>query len=189
MFHLILNNFAKHIDLSAEEMAKITEQLLRRKVYSRSRLHIAGEICQHLYFVNSGCLRIYHTDEDGNEHTVSFSPENWWATDITSFSSQKPSQFAIEALEDADLWSLHYHALEALYIEVPKLERFFRILTENGYSILQRRIVSYSSKSALQRYRQFHKQYPKLESRIPQKHIASFLGITPVFLSRLRQRI
>ena len=178
-----------HISLDIEEQNKITSFINQQNINNKTVLLEAGEKCRSLYFVNQGCLRIYFTDSDGEEHNVSFSPENWWATDIASFSTNKPAQFSIGAIEDTELFSIEFHTLEKLYTQIPKLERFFRILTQNGFSIHQQRIISYLSKSALQRYKLFRKQYPKLEQRIAQKHIASYIGITPVFLSRLRQQI
>ena len=176
-----------HVSLSPAEAEQLVKHLGLVTIRSRAKLLNAGEVCRKVYFVNKGCLRVYHTDSEGIDHIISFSPENWWATDIASFSCQKVSKFSIDAVEETEVFYLDYNILERLYIQVPKLERFFRILTQNGYSILQRRMISHKSKSALQRYRMFKKQYPKLEQRISQKHIASFLGITPVFLSRLRQ--
>jgi len=178
-----------HISLSQEEVDHLVKLLGIMNIRNRTSLLNAGEICRRVYFVNKGCLRTYHTDSDGIEHNISFSPENWWATDIGSFSQQKPSTFSINSIEESEVFFLDFKTVEELYVQIPSLERFFRILTQNGYNLLQQRIASHTSKTALERYRMFRKQYPKLEQRISQKHIASFLGITPVFMSRLRQQI
>jgi CRP-like cAMP-binding protein len=189
MYELLLKNIAMHISLNLEEEKGFIEVVNTRKIKNKASLLKAGQICRSIYFVNKGCLRIYYTDSDGDEHTVLFCQENWWATDIASFSAQKPSLFSIEAIEDTEIFYVTFDSLEKLYSQIPKFERFFRILTQNGYGIQQRRIVSYLSKSAKERYELFQKQYPKLEQRISQKHIASYVGITPVFLSRLRQTV
>lgn len=188
MFDLILANFAMHINLDAAEIDYIQSILQHKAIKKNTTLLNSGDICRSLYFVNKGCLRIYYTDQDGGEHNLSFSPENWWAVDIASFSGQYPAFYSINALEDTEVFYLSYDALENLYLQIPKFERFFRILTQNGYSLYQRRITSNLSKNAEERYRQFQQQYPYLEQRITQKHIASYLGITPVFLSMLRKR-
>jgi CRP-like cAMP-binding protein len=188
MFELILANFALHIKLDASETAHIMGILQHKKIKKNSVLLSSGEICRNIYFVNSGCLRIYHTDREGLEHNISFCPENWWAVDIASFSHQSPAFYNIAALEDSDLFYLSHNTLEKLYTDVPKFERFFRILTQNGFNLYQHRINSSLSKTAEERYHLFKKQYPGLEQRIAQKHIASYLGITPVFLSALRKR-
>ena len=187
MFELILANFALHITLNGAEKARIESVMQHKTVKKNKALLNAGEICRNIYFVNRGCLRVYHSDKQGNEHNISFFPENWWAVDIASFSHQSPAFYAISALEDTDVLFLSYTGLEKLYADVPKLERFFRILTQNGFNLYQGRINSALSKIAEERYQAFRRLYPGLEQRITQKHIASYLGITPVFLSRLRK--
>ena len=188
MYHLILANFAMHISLDDAETAYVKSVLQHKAVKKNTVLLNAGEICRHLYFVDKGCLRIYNTDNEGGEHIISFCPENWWAVDISSFYSKTPAFYAISALEDTELFYLGYDTLEKLFLQVPKFERFFRILTQNGFNLYQHRITSNLSKTAEERYVLFKQQFPKLERRIAQKHIASYLGITPVFLSMLRSR-
>lgn len=188
MFELLLANFAMHINLNEAETDHIRAVLQHKTVAKNTVMLHPGDVCRNIYFVNKGCLRIYHTDKEGLEHNVSFCPENWWAVDISSFSGQTPAFYAIGALEETDVFYLSFTTLEKLYIEVPKLERFFRILTQNGFHLYQRRITSNLAKTAEERYHMFQKQYPKLEQRIAQKQIASYLGITPVFLSMLRKR-
>jgi CRP-like cAMP-binding protein len=189
MYELLWKNIEMHITLDPEEKDLFIEVVNTQKIKNKSSMLKAGHACRSIYFVNKGCLRIYYTDSDGDEHTVLFCPENWWATDIASFSAQKPALFSIGAIEETEVFSVTFESLEKLYSQIPKFERFFRILTQNGYGIQQRRIVSYLSKSAKERYELFQKEYPKLEQRISQKHIASYVGITPVFLSRLRKQI
>lgn len=188
IYELILANFAMHIDLDAKEIAHIKTRLQVKTVKKNAILLRAGETCRNIYFVNKGCLRIYHTDKAGKEHNTLFFPENWWAVDIGSFSRQRPAYYSIGAMEDTEVLFMHYTTLELLYAEVPKLERFFRILTQNGFSLYQYRVASTFSKTAGERYAMFKRQYPKLEQRIAQKHIASYLGITPIFLSVIRKR-
>jgi CRP-like cAMP-binding protein len=188
MFDLIMANFAMHISLDTAEAAYIQSMLKRKSVKKNTELLNAGEICRSLYFVDKGCLRLFYKDKEGDEHNISFCPENWWAVDISSFFSQTPAFYAISALEDTEVFYLSHDTLEKLFEEVSKFERFFRILVQNGFNLYQRRIMSNLSKTAEERYLQFQKQYPKLEQRIAQKHIASYLGITPVFLSMMRRK-
>lgn len=189
MHELILSNFAMHIALSGDEAGIIMSKLEHTTLKKNEILLNSGKVCRNIYFVNKGCLRIYNTDTEGEQHNILFCPENWWCVDITSFSGQTRAFYAIQALENSEVFSLSYIVLEQLYIEIPKLERFFRILTQNGFNLYQRRITSNISKTAEERYALFNKLYPKLEQRIAQKHIASYLGITPVFLSMIRKRI
>jgi CRP-like cAMP-binding protein len=183
---LIMINFGLHIVLNDQEKLTLKSRLTEKKLNKKEQLLASGDICKNIYFVCSGCLRTYYRDKEGDEHNVLFSPENWWATDMLSFSHHKATTYNIEALEDTRLLYLSFTTLEQLYKEIPKLERFFRILMQNGFSLFQSRVTSNISQSAQQRYKRFQKQYPTLEQRISQKHIASYLGITPIFLSMIR---
>jgi CRP-like cAMP-binding protein len=188
MFNLLLANFAMHITLDAAETERLTAQLQFRKVKKNEVLLSAGSICKHIYYVNKGCLRLLNRDQAGDEHNILFSPENWWVADMASFSAQAPAFYSISALEDSEVFYLSYTLLEQLYVDIPKLERFFRILTQNGFSLFQSRINSNLAHTAEERYARFKRQYPGLEQRIAQKQIAAYLGITPVFLSMIRKK-
>ncbi len=187
MHRLILSNFAMHIALSSDEQEKVLALLQQKMVAKRTFLLQPREIDRYIYFVNRGCLRMFYTDKEGTEHNICFYPENWWACDIVSFFKEKPAVNTIQALEDSEIYYMSLSRLEELFLEIPKFERFFRILTQNGFDLYQKRITSNLSKTAEERYLEFRKLYPGLESRIAQKHIATFLGITPAFLSMMRK--
>ena len=187
MHQLILSNFAMHIALSSDEQEKVLALLQQEMVTKRTFLLQSGEIGRYIYFVNRGCLRMFYTDKEGMEHNICFYPENWWACDIVSFFKEKPAVNTIQALEDSEVYYMSLPRLEKLFLEIPKFERFFRILTQNGFDLYQKRITSNLSQMAEERYLEFRKLYPGLESRIAQKHIATYLGITPAFLSMMRK--
>ena len=187
MHELILSNFAMHIALAPDEQEQVLAMLQQKIVAKRKFLLRPGEVNRYIYFVNKGCLRIFNTDRDGFEHNICFYPENWWACDIVSFFKGKPALNAIQALEDSEVYYLSLQRLEELFVRIPKFERFFRILTQNGFELYQHRIMSNLSKTAEQRYLEFRKRYPGLEQRIAQKHIATYLGITAAFLSMMRK--
>ncbi len=187
MHPLILSNFAMHVTLSSDEQEKVLSLLQQKVVAKRTFLLQAGGIDRHIYFVNRGCLRMFYTGNEGLEHNICFYPENWWACDIVSFFKEKPAVNTIQALEDSEVYYMSLSRLEELFLEIPKFERFFRILTQNGFDLYQQRITSNLSQTAEERYLEFRKIYPELESRIAQKHIATYLGITPVFLSMMRK--
>lgn len=187
MSELILRNFALHVMLDSKKQEQILALLQRKNVTRRTVLVRPGQTERHIYFVDQGCLRMYHTDENGQEHNLCFYPENWWACDNVSFFKAKPATHTIQALEDSALCYFTLPDLEELFVRVPKLERFFRILIQNGFDMFQRRVTSNLSLSAEQRYLEFRRHYPGLEQRINQKHIASYLGITAVFLSMMRK--
>lgn len=187
MSRLILSNFALHTVLAPEEQEQALALLQHRTVRKKEFLLRTGETERQLYFVKAGCLRLYHTDKDGQEHNLCLYPENWWACDTVSFFKAKPAIQSIQALEDSELAYFTLPDLERLFESVPKLERFFRILTQNGSDLFQQRLSAIMSRTAEERYLQFRKRYPGLEQRIAQKHIASYLGITPAFLSMMRK--
>ncbi|MEN2402918.1 Crp/Fnr family transcriptional regulator [Flavobacterium sp. MC2016-06] len=189
MYELFFQNIAKHIQLESSEELLITKKLYLKSVVKNEKLLQSGNYCKEIYFVNKGCLRVFQNHTNGEETTSLFCPENWWASDIMSFSQNIPALSAIDALEDSEIICLNSTDLEELYIKIPKLERFFRILFQNGFGLYQQRLTLALSTSAAIRYTLFTKQYPTLVNRISQKHIAAYLGITPVFLSIIRRKM
>lgn len=185
-FDLILQNVSKHISLSEDEVSYFTSILQPKKLLRKQFLLRAGDICRHENFVNQGCLRVYTIDNKGVEHIVMFTPEGWWVSDMYSFLTQTPATYYIDALEDTELFQIDKKDLEELYNKVPEFNRLYRILLQNAFVANQQRIAQNLSFSAEQRYDHFLKKYPRLDQRISQKQIASFLGITPEFLSMLR---
>jgi len=187
MQRLILSNFAMHIALSSDEREEVLTFFQQKMVAKRTFLLQPGKIDRYIYFVTRGCLRMFYTDNEGIDHNICFYPENWWACDIVSFFKEKPAVNTIQALEDSEVYYMSLSRLEELFLKIPKFERFFRILTQNGFDLYQKRITSNLSKTAEERYLEFRKLYPGLENRIAQKHIASYLGITPAYLSMMRK--
>ena len=188
-FDLILQNLSKHINLTDEEKKIFCSALKIKKVKRHHFLGEAGEVSRYQNFVMKGCLRSYYIDENGFEHNVQFAIEDWWIGDMASFLTKKPASLYIEALEDSEVLQLDNPTMEELYVRIPKLERFFRILLQNAFISFEQRIISVISKSAEDRYLEFINKYPQLEQRLPQIHIASYLGITPEFLSKIRKKI
>ena len=182
-------HIAKRIDLSDSEftlsMTFFTPRSLRKKQF----LVQEGEVGRYIAYVIRGCLRTYVVDEKGEEHIVAFAIDDWWASDLHSFLAGTPATFNIDALEDSRLLLLDRESREGLLHAVPKMERFFRLLQEANYVATHHRISETLSNSAEERYLNFLKTYPQLVRRIPQKHIASFLGITPQSLSRIRKEL
>lgn len=188
-FDLLLGNVGRHITLDRAEMDLFLSLLQGRLVRRKEFLLKQGDICRTENFILSGCLRAYTIDEDGQEHIVLFGVEDWWISDLYSFLTQTPAIFFIDALEDSEIVQITRSHLETLYEKVPKFERFFRVLFQNAFIAQQQRINQNLSFTAEQRYLEFIKKYPKLEQRLSQKQISSYLGITPVFLSMLRRKL
>ncbi len=189
MYDLILKNIARFIQLTPEETDRFTSVLKPRTLRKRQYLVQAGDVFRYECFVNKGSLRTYHIDNNGQEHIVMFAFEDWWTGDMYSFLSGQPALYNVDALEDAELLLIEKSQLEQLYIDIPKFDRFFRILLQNAYISMQRRISDNMSLTAEERYLDYINRYPHFEQRLSQKQIASYLGITPESLSRIRRQM
>lgn len=186
---MILKNIAKHITLTQEEELFLLSKIETRNYKAKTIILNAGEVCKHSYFVNSGLLRSFTINDNIVEHVLSFACEGWWIGDMYSLLSQKPGNLFIEVLEDADVVLLSKENQEQLYFEIPKLERFFRILTENSLVAHQERLMDNLSLTAEERFDKFCKRYPTIIQRVPQKQIASYIGVTPEFFSKMKSKM
>ena len=188
-FSLILNNVSKHIELSKEEEGFFTSLLQNNKFKRKEFLLHESDICRNTIFVVSGCLKVYSIDLKGFEHVVNFAPADWWTGDLASLISQKPATNNIVAIQDSEVFLLAKSNQDILYREVPKFERFFRILTENSLVAHRQRIIDSISLTAEDQYKNFCKKYPALFISLPQKEIAAYLGVTPEFLSKMKSQM
>jgi len=189
MSDLLLANIAKHISLNDKEKELFLSYLSAKKIRKRQYLVQEGEHSKYSAFVLSGCLRSYFIDANGFEHILQFAIEDWWIADMMSITTQKPGNLAIDALEDSEVLLLSRENQLKLFDECPKFERYFRIITENGMVSFQRRVLENISLPAAERYKNFAKRYPIMVQRLPQTQIASYLGITPEFLSKIRHQM
>ncbi|MBS1508942.1 MAG: Crp/Fnr family transcriptional regulator [Bacteroidetes bacterium] len=184
----IIKNIGRVIELDDEEIKWFSSLLEVRSFDKKDFVLQAGDICQYQNYVVSGCLKIYYTDNTGIEHTVKFAIEDWWAVDLQSFTTQTPAFYSIQALENTDVVRIGKTGYDALHERIPKFEKFSRLMFQNSYILLQNRMTQNLFEPAEEKYRHFSEKYPGLELRIPQKEIASYLGITPEFLSIIRRR-
>lgn len=183
---LLLQNLSRHISLSAEDKKKISDRFRIQDVQRKEVLIHEGQIARDVAFVLSGCLRSYSVDENGFEHILQFAPADWWITDMYSFISQKPAYLNVEVISAGSVALLSREDQIVLFNEVPALERYFRIITENALVSTRQRLIDNLSLTARQRYQHFCETYPSLVHDIPQKLIASYIGVTPEFLSKMR---
>ncbi len=188
-YSLILSNVAKRIQLSEEETDFFLSLLQFKSLKKKEFLLRRSEQARHTNFVNKGCLRVFQIDDDGHARTAAFAIQDWWISDLAAFLTQTPATNYIEALEDTELFQIEKNDLERLYQEVPKFERMFRILHQNAFIALHQRLMQNISQTAEDRYLAFRQKFPDLELRIPLKYIASYLGVTPEFLSMLRRKL
>ncbi len=183
----ILRNIAKHVSLTEAETNYFTSIISGKAVAKKTLLLKEGQRCNHLLYVHSGALRAYHIDKEGRESTIMFAVADWWVTDMYCFLNNKPAMMYIEAIEDSCIFQLSREHWEDLFGKVPKFERFFRILMQNAYTREQLRVIENLSLPAEERYDSFLQKYPHIANVVTQKQIASYLGITPEFLSAIRK--
>ena len=186
---LILQNIDKIVSLSDLEKETILSKIDSKHYKAKTVLLNAGEICKHSYFVNSGILRSFNINDNIVEHVLQFACEGWWIGDMYSLITQKPGNLYVEVNEDAEVVLLSKENQEELFQEIPKLERFFRILTENSLVANQERIMDNLSLSAEERFEKFCSKYPTLIQKVPQKQVASYIGVTPEFFSKMKAKI
>lgn len=186
---LILDNISKITPLTDSEKEFILSKTEVKEYKAKTLLHSAGEICKHSYFVNSGIVRSFNINDHIVEHVLHFACEGWWIGDMYSLLSQKPGNLFIEVLEDAEVVLLSKENQEILYHEIPKLERFFRILMEKSLVAHQERLMDNLSLSAEERFEKFCNRYPSLIQNVPQKQIASYIGVTPEFFSKMKSKM
>ncbi|GAB1370244.1 Crp/Fnr family transcriptional regulator [Candidatus Kapaibacterium sp.] len=183
---ILIDSFSKHIHLDINEEEIIEQHLVYKKIKKRQYFLHEHQTAQNSAFVISGCLRSYSIDENGSEHILQFAPEKWWITDMHSFISQGASRLNIDALLDSEIYILSREHQNKLFDLVPKLERYFRIITEKALVSSRQRVLDTLELTAKERYTKFCNVYPGLINSIPQKLIASYIGVTPEFLSKLR---
>ena len=185
----LLKYISNYIDLTPNEIAVLESKITVRKYLKGQYIVQQGDICKYECFVLSGCTKTFYVDKEGQEHILMFSIEDWWTSDMGSFITQTPADFNVQCLENSELVMFSYDIIEDLYRDIPKLERFFRQIIEKAFVASQKRIVRNFSMSAKEQYLYFRDQYPLIEQRIPQYMIASYLGITKEFLSKIKSQL
>jgi CRP-like cAMP-binding protein len=185
----LLDYFDRLFPLNKEEQELVTEKFHSRLFRKRQYVLQEGDVCTQFYFVVRGCLRMYKIDDKGNTHILQFAAENYFINDLGSFHGVKPSALNIDALEDTVVLQISRDDLISLYTKAPIFHRIFRVLIENSFVRLQERLLQNISSTAEERYQTFLENYSHLINRLSQVQIASYLGITPEFLSRLRRKL
>jgi CRP/FNR family transcriptional regulator len=178
-----INKFVK-LDKWETELVCRSVELVRVK--KKQFILTPGQICRANYFVSKGCMRLYFINRSGQEQITQFGLENWWITDYGSLETGKSSNYFIQAIEDAELISINKKAYEELLLKVPKMERYFRIILQKAYTASMRRFEYFRDQTDQERYHQFITLFPGFVQRIPQYMLASYLGFTPQFLSKIR---
>jgi CRP-like cAMP-binding protein len=182
----LVEYFKSYLPLDEEEINLLAARVKPRQIKRRQMILQEGFVCKHYTFVEKGCFKMYGIDEKGSEHNLRFAAENDWIADLGSFYSEKPTKLFIEAIEPSKILQIEKQDLLYLFINVPKFDRNFRVILEGKFIELQNRLLQNFSLNAHQRYLDFLDQYRDLALRLPNTQIASYLGITPEFLSKIR---
>ncbi|MGE0589249.1 MAG: Crp/Fnr family transcriptional regulator [Cyclobacteriaceae bacterium] len=186
---LLITHFNSFLPLTEEETSELQKRVSQKTVKRRQFILSAGEVCKHYNFIVEGCFKMYKVDETAKEHNLHFAVENQWITDIGSFHSEQPSQLYIEAVEPSIVLQISKSDLIHFYEHSIKFNRIFRVMIEDEFVRLQNRLLQTISTTAEQRYLEFIEQYPDLFNRISNVQVASYLGITPEFLSNIRKKL
>ncbi|MCB9333908.1 MAG: Crp/Fnr family transcriptional regulator [Lewinellaceae bacterium] len=181
--------FEQFLPLDEHEIAFLKHAFKERKVRRRQFILQEGDVCKFNSFIVEGCFRMYMVDDNGKEHNLQFAVENWWIGDIGSFHFEHPSKLNIEAIEHSVILQIKKEDQLKLFTDFPKFNRIFRVMTENALISTQRRVLQNISSTAEERYLDFMERYPTFFNRISNVQIASFLGVTPEFLSTIRKRM
>jgi CRP-like cAMP-binding protein len=189
MFEVFFIHVNEKVSLTKEEQETIKTFFSPKKLRKKQYLLQEGDVCKYMAFVEKGLLRSYNVDDKGYEHMIQFAWEGWWISDTYSFLSGDPAAYNIDAIEDAELLLITLPHFEEMTLKVPKMERYFRILFQNNIVSKERRLLSSITYSAEEKYLKLSETNPELIQRIPQNLIASYLGITPETLSRIRKNI
>jgi CRP-like cAMP-binding protein len=183
-----LANINRHTQLSPTEELALCSITTHKLLKKRELLLRNGEVCSHEYYVVKGCLRSYYTDDKGLEHNIYFAVEDWWISDLYSRTLSTPAFCNIIAVEDCELIQLTHAGLESFLSEHPSLERFFRLSYQHSLAQQHLKTMQLLTMTGEERYNYFREKYPEFDKRIPQKHIATYLGFTPEFFNTIRSK-
>jgi len=184
----ILNNIARYVTLSEKEKEQFTSIIKTTRIKKRQFVIQPGYVCEYRNYIVKGAVRVFYLDEHGKEHTVSIGIEDYYFADFSSLITQEPATHFAEALEDSIIFQMKYEDIEKLCAEIHGLSQYFRKITERAFANSRKRIVANIGKTSTQRYLEYAKKYPNIVNRVPQYVIASYLGISAEFLSKIRSR-
>ncbi|WP_338733947.1 Crp/Fnr family transcriptional regulator [Mangrovimonas cancribranchiae] len=189
MYQNIEKHITNYVKASANDLQVFTSKLTAVNIKKKAFLLEPDTFIHNEYFVEKGCLIAYYLDTKGNKHIVQFAIENWWIGDFDAYFNNTPSKLYIQAIEDASLLALSKKQFNQLLLEAPIFERYFRTLVTNAFIAQRKRILSTLHNSVKERYQEFKVLYPTIQDRVPNYHIANYLGMSPESLSRVRKQL
>ena len=185
----LLQNIKRYVALTLADEQQFTAIVRKTRLKKRQFLVQPGFVCQSQSYVLKGALRSYFVNAEGQEHTIQFAIEDWFISDFSSYITQSPASLFVEALEDSVILQIDYENVEELCANNAKFQYFFRVVAQKSFAFSQRRVLSNLGLSAEERYLEFAGMYPQIVQRVPQYALASYLGMTPEFLSKIRKRL
>ncbi len=188
MSEILRKHIARFVELERGEYETVFRFFEQQELKKKQNLLSEGKVCTANYFVEQGLLRMFFVDDAGTEQTIQFAMEEWWMADYTSLQTQKPSEFYIQAVEPTTVLAISYTAQEQLLQQHPKMERYFRLLHQRAHAAAQFRVKHLYNNSKEEHYRMFASRYPQFAARVPQYLLASFLGLTPEYLSEIKKK-
>lgn len=188
MFDAFKAYVLRHVPVSEREFAVLEAAAKTKKLRKHQYLLQEGDVCRYHCFICKGLLRTYSVDEKGNEHIIRFAMEDWWISDRESLLNETPSKFNIDAIEHAEVLLWSKTDMDQLVLELPVFGKMVNDILNKSFITSQNRIHEAISSSAEEKYRNFVTRYPAFALRAPQAMIASYLGIKPETLSRLRNK-
>ncbi|OXA67814.1 cyclic nucleotide-binding protein [Flavobacterium aquidurense] len=189
MHDILFKHLEEKVTLTPGEKELITTFFASKKLKKKQFLVVEGHVCKYLSFVTKGLLKAYNTDEKGNEHINQFTPEGWWTSDMNSFFRGDISFYSIDAMEDSEVLVITSEDFENLTLQVPVMDRYFRLLFQNSLITKERRLISSYTHTAEEKYKHIVEKNPDLIKRVPQNLLASYLGLSPETLSRLKKNV
>jgi CRP/FNR family transcriptional regulator len=188
MYQPLINHIQKFVQLTVDEEALLVTYLKYQELGKKMYLLGEGDVCHAQHFVVEGCLRMYFIKETGTEQITQFGIDNWWISDYTSFTLHSPSQFYLQSVQRSKIIILTKDKQDELLNQLPKLERYFRSIYQRAYAAAQTRLIFFTDLSGEEKYHHFASRFPNFVQRIPQYMLASYLGLTPEFLSKVRAK-
>ncbi|HCY40033.1 MAG TPA: Crp/Fnr family transcriptional regulator [Prolixibacteraceae bacterium] len=188
MYPNFISHIRKYVELDDHTVARLNQYISPLKLKRKEFLLKEGQICQSIYFVEKGCLRMYFIDDKLNEQITQFALEHWWMVDHFSFQDNKPSSYFIQTIEKSEILAINTSSFESMLRELPQMERYFRIIMQRALAAAQLRNKYMYEMSKEEFYQHFSTSFPEFAQRVPQYMIASYLGLTPQYVSELRKK-
>jgi CRP-like cAMP-binding protein len=189
MFQNLLTHINQYIPLHLDETSTVFAKYFKVHEYGKKEyLQREGAVSKSIYFVDKGCIMMYYINDKSANQIVQFAIEKWWMADYNSFMNNIPSEYYIRTVEKSNIISIEFSQLESLLKEIPQLERYFRIIAQRALAASQIRTKYLYEMSKEEFYQHFCTSFPEFVQRIPQYMVASYLGLTPEYVSELRKK-